>query len=133
MRKLPKGTSLQNLVERCIQRGDSAHASNGRWVAEMVFTNTFPTVAITHHSTLMLAIRVREDGSFIPVALDRGWGSVSDKAGINKILQGIGSYLRYNDLYSNEIELVRNKPEPAYVPLETPFVPPLSASDSVGM
>jgi len=42
-------------------------------------------------------IEIQDDGTVIPIS--RGWGSVSDKQGINKVLRYEGAGVLYADLF----------------------------------
>ncbi len=43
-------------------------------------------------------MEIQPDGSVVPI--NRGWGSVSDKQGINKILRYEGAGVQYSDLFA---------------------------------
>jgi hypothetical protein len=73
-------TNIANLATAALEHGE-ATASDGRWKA---YTTTPSRVVIRHHSTDMIAIdmNTRE-----VEALNAGWGSQTDKQGINAILR----------------------------------------------
>lgn len=85
-------TNLGNLIHGARSaRNGTATAGNG-WTAT---TDTDGTVTVRHYATDMLAVSAW--GTLRPIS--RGYGSVSDKQGINKILHGVGSDSTYRELY----------------------------------
>ena len=86
--------TLENLVAVAETYGES-EASAGRWWATRSydeFTGDM-TITVGHFSTVMLNIT---DGVVVP--LSKGWGSMTDKQGIRKILRHINR-LGYADIY----------------------------------
>jgi hypothetical protein len=79
-------TNLSNLLSAA-REGGEATASSGRWAASR---GPDGNVDIYHHTTHM--VTVEADGEVVPI--NEGWGSVSDKCGIRKIL-GNGSCWTY--------------------------------------
>jgi hypothetical protein len=73
-------------------RTGTAQASGGAWHATLTESGS---VIIGHYATSMMEIQ--DDGSVIPIS--RGWGSVSDKQGINKILRYEGAGVLYADIF----------------------------------
>jgi hypothetical protein len=72
---------IATLVEEAERKG-LASASNGRWFA--VHSPESGTVVVTHHRTAMISVDVRNR---TVTALNAGWGSQTDKQGINAILR----------------------------------------------
>ena len=73
-------------------RTGTAKASGGAWHATLTESGS---VVIGHYATSM--IEIQDDGTVIPFI--RGWGSVSDKQGINKVLRYEGADVLYADLF----------------------------------
>ena len=77
-------TRVRNIANMAFDHdsGD-ATASNGRWWAYLASdANGYVFCHVGHYSTHMLSIA--EDGTVVPVS--SGWGSVTDRQGINSIL-----------------------------------------------
>lgn len=74
-------------------RTGTAQASGGAWHATLTESGS---VIIGHYATSM--IEIMRDGFVQPIS--RGWGSVSDKQGINKILRYEGAGVLYADLFA---------------------------------
>ena len=86
-------TKLADLIHGARRsRSGMATAGNG-WTA---IAASDGTVTVRHYATDMLAVSAW--GTLEPIS--RGYGSVSDKQGINKILRGIGSDASYNEIYA---------------------------------
>ena len=73
-------------------RTGTAQASGGAWHATLTGSGS---VIIGHYATSM--IEIQDDGTVVPI--NRGWGSVSDKQGINKVLRYEGAGVLYADLF----------------------------------
>lgn len=73
-------------------RSGTAKASGGAWHATVTDTGS---VIVGHYATAM--IEIEATGNVIPIS--RGYGSVSDKQGINKILRYEGAEMLYADLF----------------------------------
>jgi len=73
-------------------RTGTAQASGGAWHATLTESGS---VIIGHYATSMMEITA--DGRVVPI--NRGWGSVSDKQGINKILRYEGAGVLYADIF----------------------------------
>lgn len=78
-------TNLTNLVPTAREKG-SATASNGRWWANL---GPDGDVIVGHFSTHMITV----EGDDEVVAINRGWGSQTDKCGIAKILRGADGWI----------------------------------------
>jgi len=52
--------------------------------------------SVWHHGTLMGSFRLTKQGEWEFTPISRGWGSVSDQQGMNKILKGFGWVYRRN-------------------------------------
>ena len=73
-------------------RKGTANASGGAWHATVTGTGS---VVVGHYATSM--IEIEANGNVIPIS--RGWGSVSDKQGINKVLRYERAGVLYADLF----------------------------------
>jgi hypothetical protein len=79
-------TSLEKLVEMAESYGE-ATASDGRWWAERHYDFWGDSiVTVGHHSTVMLRIDMT---SSTVHPMSKGWGSMTDKCGIRKILKNV--------------------------------------------
>lgn len=81
-----------NLIHKAIT-SPRGHAKAGHWEAHRDMTGH---VNVVHHRTLMFRICLTTK-EVIPIS--RGWGSMSDKQGVGKILRGYGLNLSYKDVY----------------------------------
>jgi hypothetical protein len=129
-------TSLGKLYETSMEHGH-AYASNRKWTAQLGrwFYNgdsAAPVpdakgVKITHYSTDMIIIypdRV--------VGLSHGYGSHSDRTGIDSILKGAGFANRFHDIFQKmPATLVAEEPEDLE-PVSR-WVPPLRVEDVTGI
>ena len=101
-----KQSNLANLVDDAFYHGD-AQASNYRWKAERcTFTGQYMAVIVTHHSTPMFKVWFSNGSTFTrPIrathveAMDRGYGSMSDRCGVRRITEGAGVGIGYKELY----------------------------------
>lgn len=84
-------TNMSNLIKVARDKGD---AIAGTWLANK--HNDTGMVAVSHYSTHMF--NVHEDDTVTPVS--RGWGSMTDKKGVSKILANISGQ-SYADVYEN--------------------------------
>ena len=82
--------NLTNLVAIARKKVGTTMASSRR--AERCEGET--VVDIYHYATLMLS--VHDDGKVTPIS--KGWGSMSDKKGVRKILTNVNA-LGYADVY----------------------------------
>lgn len=93
-----KQSNLANLVDDAFYHGD-AQASGYRWTAKR-----HPmSVVITHHSTPMFKVWFSKELGGIYArsveAIDRGYGSRSDRCGVRRITEGAGVGIGYKELY----------------------------------
>tara|TARA_B100001123_G_C15232961_1_gene995918 strand:+ start:475 stop:765 length:291 start_codon:yes stop_codon:yes gene_type:complete len=95
-----KQSNLANLVDDAFYHGD-AQASGYRWTAKR-----HPmSVIITHHSTPMFKVWFSNVGGINAhsvEAIDRGYGSMSDRCGVRRITEGAGVGIGYKELYDEE-------------------------------
>lgn len=94
-------TSLENLVEEATY-GRIARAST--WRAErMTPLSGRVDVEVWHYDTKMISLQ-RRDGEWYAFPCSKGWGSVSDKQGVGKILRGVGcvNANSYNELHDGQ-------------------------------
>ena len=89
-------TTIGRLVETASGHG-TASASNGRWRATL---DPDGSVDVWHYSTRM--IRVHPERRHV-VAIDEGWGSQTDKQGINSILRHECIGESYWSLFDGEV------------------------------
>ena len=92
-----KQSNLANLVKDAFWYGD-AQASGYRWTAQRHLTS----VLITHHSTPMFKVwfsNVGGSDAKSVEAIDRGYGSMSDRCGVRRITEGAGVGIGYKELY----------------------------------
>ena len=82
--------TLPTLINETRRRG-AATAGNG-WSANV---DGDGVVRVRHYATEMIHVSAWDSVR----AIDAGWGSHSDVAGVNKILQGIGSPETYRSLF----------------------------------
>ena len=77
--------TLETLVAVAESYGESK-ASEGRWWACRSYDDFTGDMTITvgHHATVMLNVT---DGVVVP--LSKGWGSMTDKQGIRKVLKNV--------------------------------------------
>ena len=92
-----KQSNLANLVDDAFYHGD-AQASGYRWTAKR-----HPmSVVITHHSTPMFKVWFSNVGGINAhsvEAINRGYGSTSDRCGVRRITEGAGVGIGYKELY----------------------------------
>ena len=92
-----KQSNLANLVYDAWFE-DDAQASGYRWTAKR-----HPmSVIITHHSTPMFKVWFSNAGHIRATsveAMDRGYGSTSDRCGVRRITEGAGVGIGYKELY----------------------------------
>ena len=81
-----------NLIHKA-KTSPRGHAKAGHWEAHRDNTGH---VNVVHWHTLMFRVCLTTD-EVIPIS--RGWGSISDKQGVGKILRGYGLNLSYKDVY----------------------------------
>jgi len=97
-----KQSNLANLVDDAFYHGD-AQASGYRWKAERcTFTGQSMAVMVTHHSTPMFKVWFSNAGHIRATsveAMDRGYGSTSDRCGVRRITEGAGVGIGYKELY----------------------------------
>ena len=86
------GINQSNLIQ-IAKDSPRRQATAGRWKAERDNTGF---VSVYHYQTLMFRIHLTTK-EVIPIS--RGWGSMSDKQGVGKILRGYGLNLSYKDVY----------------------------------
>lgn len=79
-----KRSSLPCLIGDAMRHG-RATASEGRWVAEW---SEDGYVVVWHHRTAMIAYHPATGDA---LGLSRGWGSMTDKCGIARVLRGVGA------------------------------------------
>jgi hypothetical protein len=84
--------NLTNLVAIARSKGGTSTTIVSSWRAERCEGET--VVDIYHYATLMLS--VHDDGKVTPIS--RGWGSMSDKKGLRKILTNVTGQ-GYADVY----------------------------------
>lgn len=70
----------EQLVSMAREKPWGVNASGKRWHA---FVNGNGNVVVRHHTTDM--VEVAPDGEVFPIS--SGWGSVSDKQGLNKVFR----------------------------------------------
>ena len=75
-------TTLSRLVDVANRKG-RASASDGRWTARL----EGDAVIVRHFSTDMIAVNVITR-DVTPIS--RGWGSMTDKIGVGRVLRGFG-------------------------------------------
>jgi hypothetical protein len=83
-----------NLIKEAIKKGKEVEA--GAWWGYLSEDRWGQWVTVGHYNTKLL--RVSTDFNTVQ-PLEEGWGSISDKQGIRKILKGIEVELSYNELY----------------------------------
>ena len=94
-------TSLENLVEEAAY-GRIARAST--WRAErMTPLSGRVNVDVWHYDTKMISL-LFQNGQWHAFPCSKGWGSVSDKQGVGKILRGVGcvNANSYNELHNGQ-------------------------------
>lgn len=72
-------------------KSGKAQASEGRWKA----VRHDDGVCVYHHHTQMILVTPEND----IVAVNAGWGSMTDKKGIRTIAKGIGINISYNEIF----------------------------------
>lgn len=72
-------------------KSGKATASEGRWRA----VRHDDGVCVYHHHTQMILVTPEND----IVAVNAGWGSMTDKKGIRTIAKGIGINISYNEIF----------------------------------
>lgn len=72
-------------------KSGKAQASEGRWKA----VRHDDGICVYHHSTQMVLITPEND----VIAVNAGWGSMTDKKGIRTIAKGIGVITSYNEVF----------------------------------
>ena len=80
---MAKHGNLRTLIRRGFERGE-AHASNGRW---QCITHGDNIGLVKHYNTTMFSITLNEFEEFEIEPTHPGWGSSSDKRGIQEILK----------------------------------------------
>lgn len=84
-----------NMVHLARTRVRTIHA--GAWAAVPENVGHGITVTVYHYSTPMFTVYPNGDA----VGIDRGWGSMSDKCGVGRILRGAGANVTtYAALYA---------------------------------
>jgi hypothetical protein len=85
--------TLRTLVTtaRTNRRG-RALASDGRWKA----VRHHDGVHVYHYTTEMILITPEND----IIAINEGWGSMTDKKGVREIARGVGIFTSYNEIFS---------------------------------
>jgi hypothetical protein len=86
-------TNLSNLLSIAAKTPDVVHASS--WRAQRHATRP-QIITVWHYATAMFQVDMVQR-HVIP--LNQGWGSVSDKQGTRKILEGAGIITSYNNLF----------------------------------
>lgn len=84
--------SLTTLIAEASRRG-RASASDGRWTARREGGD----VIVRHYNHDMIAVVI--EGNYV-VPLSRGYGSMTDKCGIGRILRGYGINKSYADVFN---------------------------------
>ena len=84
--------TLRTLVTtaRNAKRG-RALASGGRWKAVRYHDG----IRVYHHTTEMILITPEND----IIAINEGWGSMTDKKGVREIARGVGIITSYNEIF----------------------------------
>ena len=84
--------TLRTLVTtaRNAKRG-RALASEGRWKA----VRHHDGVHVYHYTTEMILITPEND----IIAINEGWGSMTDKKGVREIARGVGIFTSYNEIF----------------------------------
>ena len=83
-------STLSTIIEDARRVG---HAAASSWTAHV---DSIGCVILAHYGCQMVNI----DPSNNLAGMSPGYGSVSDKQGVNKALAGAGSSRRYSDLFS---------------------------------
>ena len=87
-------SSLRTLIAVAVAKG-RASASDGRWTARA----DGGRIIVRHFSTDMIAVD--------PIArevfpISRGWGSMTDKCGVGRILSGFGIHDNYATVFGGQ-------------------------------
>lgn len=101
-------TTVAKLITDAIDSQKNTTASNGRWKCRI--NKDVDAYIVTHHTTDMLIYYGPDHQNPTGVfPLDPGWGSQTDKQGINSMLQHVhrthgAKILSYHELYSGKPE-----------------------------
>jgi hypothetical protein len=85
--------NLSTLLKTAAKTDDEVVASS--WRAQRHATRP-QIITVWHYKTAMFQYDMVQ-GNVIP--LNEGWGSMSDKHGVRKVLAGVGIHRSYADLY----------------------------------